>query len=514
MPRQETIERYRGAVARLCLAIAGCAGAVSGCGSDGEVDGDCLQSFTCELPPGWRCQGDSVPAPATEGTGVFVSASLGDDANRGTRDQPVRTLQKALSLTERGPKRVYACAEDFTEAVTVSSDVQIWGGFDCADGWRDDRGSGRTILRSGPDSIPLQVTSHIQVNALFADLRIEAASASRPGGSSIAMLAGKTATVEVCRSELIAGNGKDGVSGQDAALFPAEAGRPGNPGLDACSKDALSGGPFVVTACGDEESIGGAGGDGYASFGDDGYDGAPIPIPNPDGFGLGGTGETVDGECRVGAQGKSGADGAPGKSGLGLGTFTESGWAGIQGEDGKDGLPGHGAGGGGGSRGGALYCGSLPKGGASGGSGGSGGCGGAGGKGGGYGGASIGLVSVDATVNIHNVRIQTSNGGQGGAGGRAQFGGRGGIGGIGGAGNGGSKPGCDGGRGGTGGNGGYGAGGLGGHSIGVAYRTGGDPAQHDMDFSVGEAGHGGPAGNGLLAAGRGGDGKQAEYAGF
>jgi hypothetical protein len=312
--------------------------AASGCGSEPEVGDDCLLDLNCTLPPAWRCEGDSIPVRAADGRGVFVSASLGDDAYPGTSEQPVRTFHQAFALAARGPQLIYACAEEFTEVVAVSTGVEIWGGFDCTDGWRDVHGIRRTTLRADPGLIPLQIAGLVETTVLVADLRVEASSATSPGGSSIAMLVADKPTVVMCRGELIAGNGKDGAPGEDAPLAPAQKGRPGNHGVDACEKDPTPGGAPVAIGCGDIETIGGIGGDGNALSGSDGYDGLPIPVPNPDGWGLGGAGETADVQCHDGEQGKNGDDGANGPSGMsGLGVLTTSGWEGIQGKGGPDG---------------------------------------------------------------------------------------------------------------------------------------------------------------------------------
>ncbi|MCC6554913.1 MAG: hypothetical protein IT372_18220, partial [Polyangiaceae bacterium] len=61
--------------------------------------------------------------------GVFVSSSLGDDENDGSKTTPVRTLGKALTLAGFGDRRVYACAEQFDEAIQVLPGIAIYGGL-------------------------------------------------------------------------------------------------------------------------------------------------------------------------------------------------------------------------------------------------------------------------------------------------------------------------------------------------------------------------------------------------
>ena len=499
------------------LTALGCGMAASVCGCHAD---ECIETLTCTdgLLDDFACNADPALGPAENDCGVFVSSSSGDDANPGTRDKPVRTLERAISLARTGPLRVYACAEVFPEAVTVPSGVEVWGGLDCARDWSYLGGKNRTVLAPGPDLIPLQVEKGEEGRiSTLADLRIEAADASMPGGSSIAMLVLTGAAVELRRSELVAGDGADGEPGERGGEQPAKGGAPGNSGAAACSADSVLGAPPAITVCGGAQTLGGKGGDGNAARGGSGNDGQPEPVPNPDGLGLGGSGEVSGAQCLPGQVGENGTDGAHGLGGRGAGRITFQGWEGERGGDGGNGRYGQGGGGGGGSRGGSVACGlgpNKPKGGASGGSGGGGGCGGKGGRGGGFGGSSIGLVSFSGDVSLEATSIVTGNGGDGGTGGLAQLGGAPGVSGIGGSSVGGSHVGCDGGNGGSGGNGGYGGGGLGGASIGVAHLSGQLPGGHDVPIKTGMPGKGGPGGNEAVTGSAGEDGTKGDTLGF
>ena len=504
----------RSATVSLTLAVLGCGTTAGVCGCNPEA---CTQTHTCDSKPAVpECVADPASGTAEDGCGVFVSASLGDDASLGTREQPVRTLGVALSLAQSGSMRVYACAEVFPEAVTVPSGVEVWGGLDCARDWIYVGADRPTVLAPEPDLIPLQVKAGAGISTL-ADLRLEAADASMPGGSLIAMLVHPDAAVEMRRSELYAGDGAAGAPGQKGGDGPATGGTSGWTGGPACSADVVPGGPAVVTSCDDGDTVGGEGGDGNVSGGVSGLDGQPEPEPNPMGFGHGGAGETSGLQCIEGAGGLNGEDGAHAEGARGAGWITLDGWKGERGGHGGHGRPGQGGGGGGGSRGGTFYCGlgaDIPKGGASGGSGGGGGCGGKGGTGGGSGGASIGLVSFSGDVSLFATSIVTGNGGDGGNGGFAQLGGAQGLAGLGGASAGGSHAGCDGGKGGAGGNGGYGGGGLGGPSIGVAHLVGQPAALHGSAVQVGTPGKGGPGGNQAVDGSAGEDGLRGDTVAF
>ncbi len=72
--------------------------------------------------------------------GVFVSEQ-GDDNSPGTKDAPVRTLQRAIGLAahvrrhgQAPTRRVYACGGLFEEAISLPQGVDLWGGRLCAGG--------------------------------------------------------------------------------------------------------------------------------------------------------------------------------------------------------------------------------------------------------------------------------------------------------------------------------------------------------------------------------------------
>ncbi|XXY54495.1 hypothetical protein WME91_25525 [Sorangium sp. So ce269] len=528
----------RCALGASAVAAAGCGSAVSVCGC---FPYDCAEHVACGDPsaPGTEvepdapdmpsapadpgeipCHGDPRDAAPGNGCGVFASSSLGDDANPGTRELPVRTVRRAIELSRQGARRVYACAEVFPEAIEVPAGTQIWGGLDCAHGWAFVGERAKAELAPAPDLIPLRIEGG-GGTSIVADVLARSADAAQPSGSSIAALVLPGATVTLLRSVLAAGNGAAGARGEDGGEGAAISGADGLSGGDACSSDVVQGAPSVTTTCDDIASLGGSGGDGAVSSGDDGRDGLPEPLSNSMGWGHAGQGQTAGAACTDGMQGMPGTHGAHGAHGRGAagrgGMITRAGWEGIDGTDGAKGISGQGGGGGGGTLGGIMYCGvspATPKGGASGGSGGGGGCGGKGGQGGGYGGASIALISLSAGVTLHDTKLSSANGGDGGDGGAGQIGGEGGSRGSGGAARNGSLRGCDGGRGGQGGNGGHGGGGLGGPSIGIAYLLDPPEVLGTRALRVGEPGKGGAGGRPDMTELAGQDGAVAEMLSF
>jgi len=412
-----------------------------------------------------------------EACGVWVSASLGDDANPGTRLAPKASLTAAAAQAFDNNQDVYACGELWTEPLILSPSVSLYGGFDCEDGWTYRGEARRARLETGPGEIPLK-TSGAAGQRVIADFTIRAADAIVPGGSSIAVLVADPQIIHFLRCSILAGRGADGLDGEEMEE-PAMAGAAGIAGADACATVAGPGGAATETACGAEESSrGGKGGDGGAMLATDGEAGLPAPGEKDPGNpqdGDGGKGQTGAVGCTPGEPGADGVEGVSGEHVLSSkGRVSADGFTGQSGADGQPGTPAQGGGGGGASRGGAAVCGAATPGGAGGGAGGAGGCGGKAGKGGQAGGSSFAvllfLAGRDAT--FESCDLWVSRAGNGGDGAKGQPGGPGGEPGLGGAAQGSLQAGCQGGKGGTGGKGGGGAGGNGGHVFHIVYDGG------------------------------------------
>jgi hypothetical protein len=463
-----------------------------------------LECFWSRFPPGGSSSGGDGGTPPgcvpseenkniAEECGVFVSSSLAkDDSGDGSQAKPLKTLGAAVEIATGKGKPVYACAEAFVGSVTLANGIALYGGLDCSDGWTYVGAATKSVLVGDADEVALTIAKSAG-GAEVVDFRIQAADATKEGGSSIAVLVDGV-TAEFVRCDLLARNGAKGADGApgDPNGTSATGGAAGNAGKDACSDlDAmpgpdpkLAGGDQVTNDCAGELSIGGQGGDGNVTNGGGGDLGQSGSAGQP------GTGEPSMGmmwSCVSGSgegnNGSPGEVGTPGDGAKGPGTISASGYGGVSGSAGTSGKVGQGGGGGGGAKGG-MICppGSMAGSGASGGSGGAGGCGGLPGQGGRPGGASIALVSLNASVTLTDCSLSSSKGGDGGAGGDLQPGGAGGLSGFGGQGVGGSKAACDGGKGGAGGNGGPGGGGLGGPSLGIAYQ--GDPPKKQGKTTV------------------------------
>lgn len=432
-----------------------------------------------------ECVPSEASGPIASGCGVFVATS-GKDESSGSKESPVKTLGAAFAKAKEGGNRVYACAQTFTEAVTLDASVTVFGGLDCTAAWEYIGTTQRTTWTAASDQTPLHLASDVSLT--LEDVNIVAAEAMAAGGSSIAVIADAQSTLDVRRVDVSAGAGAKGADGES---FPGTAtdGATGSTGVDACTTAQAITAPAPVNRCGDIDSAGGSGGISETVQGSSGNSGLPQTTDN------GGAGEVAT-ACKLGTIGANGMNGEAGIGGSGLGTIGVTGYSGAPGGGGTAGATAQGGGGGGGSKGGtgSGKCTDATKAaGASGGSGGSGGCGGLGGNGGLPGGSSIGIVSLGATLVFEDAKIATQKGGTGGTGSEGQIGGAGAPGGNGGAVPGTAtmlKQGCKGGTGGTGGNGGKGGGGRGGHSLGIAH-TGVAPDFSGAAISFATGGEGG-----------------------
>ncbi|WP_437279884.1 hypothetical protein WME90_04825 [Sorangium sp. So ce375] len=430
----------------------------------------------------------------TEECAVFANASA-EAGGDGTKDKPYASLGEAIA--NANGKRVLACASGaFPESVTIGAEVEVIGGFDCGAGWTWSA-EARSALEGPADEIALTLTEGAS-GAKVRGFAVRAASATLPGGSSIGVAVADV-EAELAQVDVTAGDGMDGENGATPTEAP-QAGAPAGAVGNACG--LVLGGDPGVTTCEDGGTTGGRGGRGGTPGMDEGNgqrgeDGAPMPEPNPDEYGLGGAGQTnAAGNCRRGEDGEPGGAGVAGLAGSST-TLTLTGIAGGDGDTGTSGKKGQGGGGGGGAKSG-LFCrpgADIVEGpGASGGGGGAGGCGGKGGGGGKAGGSSVGILSLGTKLVLTDVTVAVGKAGKGGDGASGQPGALGGAGSAGGdrSGLGESIPGCDGGRGGRGGLGGSGAGGRGGHAVGIAYAAAPSEALA-VTFTPGTAGDGGNA---------------------
>jgi len=472
--------------------------------------------------------------------GIFV-AKNGDDAiGTGTIDDPVLTVQQGIELAIEGNRpHVYVATGVYSESVMLEPGIHVFGGYSVDFELRNPA-INQTVIMGLPyvADVPGAVNCiDIQdIPATLSGFHVFGGDAIEEGGSSYAIYVRNcNDAVKFVSNVVVAGNGRDGISGFDGGdgsvgkdgsvgegaydilhdkCVGGDWTEPGKGGKTTCDGIATNGGDGGSGVCPDfdesgtqpksipynqtqqaaewgKEGQGQSGGKG----GQPGYDGL---LSNGDGCSVCNVPKTPDGSAFLSSLGQPGKDGLDGANGATSFSCTSSNgnvsnglWVASQGGDGGSGS--HGSGGGGGGAGGGvetISCGgvSLVKYtdvGGSGGGGGSGGCAATGGKGGSSGGASFAvfIAGDPLATSLPQLKKNVFQTGFGGDGGR---GGAGGVGGEGGKGKTGGGSGEDkgsawcadaggfGGNGGNGGHGGGGGGGCGGPSYGI-YLFGSSP---------------------------------------
>lgn len=462
-------------------------------------------SSPTEAPPPPSTPQDNATPPPIGGqapVGVYVSSSQGQDDGSGSSVRPLKTLASAFAKAKEQGLRVIACAEEYTENVTLLDGVSAYGYYDCKKTpW--ERGAPRAVIRAAasPAVFAKGITQPTRLEGFEVRSPDGVSAPGAPAGSSVGVELHDAKSFVLSESLVHAGKGADGTDGEMAPVNVHLVGGKGadgveravascNPILQNCDKQVVPGPLATPAAC--TVGTGGAGGGGgagtwYSELGP-AYPGAPYfwngkPLAPGSADTASGGGPGVAGTS--GSRGADGPDGANGKWALGEGGFLVG-----DGTTGTAGKLGQGGGGGGGAQ---YYNGTAasPNDGSSyhrsstGGSGGAGGCPGQTAKPGTGGGASLGVVVFGGEVSIERSRIETSAGGRAG---RGFFGSNGGVAGGGGLAATLSGKGGDGGRGGTAGFSGHGAPGP---SIALAYKAP-KPALDTVDLAPGAGGAGWP----------------------
>ncbi len=423
---------------------------------------------------------------------IFVATS-GSDSNPGTMAQPKLTISAAIgTAAAQAKKQVLISKGTYSERVTLTSGISLFGQYDATTGWTRNT-SNITTIRNG-NTISGRMTAlegfNITSATTVAELDVQTLSTASTGVSNYAIYCSSCTALTLRGLTITAGNAGAGISGATGSAG-SSGGNGGNGGAGSCDTNAVgAGGSGGASSAG---RTGGNGGRGGLEGSNAGLTGAAGIGGTPGGFG--GSGGNPGGDGQNGTFGSSGSPGVNGSGGF-SGSVAGGFWASSAGNAGANGTPGNGGGGGGGGggEGGTFVNDGSGNGGGGGGAGGAGGTAGAGGTGGG---GSFGVFLISSTgIQLTGNTIASGNGGAGGAGGTGGTGGSGGTGGFGGTtcsaevGEGG-----DGGNGGAGGRGGHGGGGAGGPSFGVfRSNTTLSIAGNTISFGMGGVG-GASAGN-------------------
>lgn len=371
--------------------------------------------------------------------GIIFVREDGDDDAEGSREQPVKTLQRALTKAS-GREDIFAIliagSPEIKGPIVLNKAIDLIGGFDMT--FAPDSNARPTIVANkGPVVRIMELEDAMALHHLDVTL-----SQTPEDAPSWGIHVEKSPSLVLQEVKVILPAGKDGVDG--TAGTDGERGQMGFPGGDGTR--IAPGQPGLNMAC--PQADGGTGGRG----GDQGTAASQ--------------GQMSASGTQGGALGQNGQNGAPTTAAMPgeqatAWTITAGMWspgrAAMAGEKGQDGQGG-GGGGGGAASGGQ---------GGGGGGGGAGGCGGQGGQPGSSGHATLGVTLQDATLELRQSSLLLGDGGRSGLGGKGGQGAQGMMGGQGSLGASGGAQGGAGGQGSRGADGGRGGDGLAGESITV-----------------------------------------------
>ena len=284
----------------LCSALAG-VGFVYGCaGTNTDYAGNVVDAGTDDAggPPDFTCvkmPDEDLPDEAGLDTdcdgidgskdwAIFVSP-MGDDANLGTMESPVKTVTKALALASTNNKHgVYLSAGTYPESVKLVDGIGIYGGYDAASRWQRLM-SNKSIISGGVTAITatgLTKQTEVQQVTIRSANGAAGSAANIAGQSSYGVFAVNNTGLLVLRSNtIVAGDGGAGAVGTNGAVptTGANNGNGGNGGNGVSGGSNGGGGGSVGnSACGVPGGMGGAGSRGNSGGnGSDGAAYAPAP---------------------------------------------------------------------------------------------------------------------------------------------------------------------------------------------------------------------------------------------
>ena len=278
----------------------------------------------------------------TLATFVAPATSGGSDTNTGTKEAPVATLGKAITLAlTTSTHRVIACASTYAESLSLTVPVDdvglaLFGGVLCpggSDGGAAWTYTGAQAVVQAPGPGPALQATGLTMPLTLEDVELDGPTVTAPGSSSIGAFVSGVTSAAFTNVKFVAQNatnGADGTTGNNYADGGAL------PGIDATDAGP---GPAQTCACEDtSQTTGGAGG----------FDDAGAGRGSPAwGAGTAGANNVT---CTGGGFGFSGSEApavAPDGGAPTMGALGASGWTPSSGASGSNGLPGQGGGGGG-----------------------------------------------------------------------------------------------------------------------------------------------------------------------
>ncbi|MEZ4239124.1 MAG: MopE-related protein [Myxococcota bacterium] len=288
-----------------------------------------------------------------EAESIFLDPVNGFDTASGTtRNTPLRTLAAAMtaSVTQNRDWVLIANGTlDFTSGAGLFLEgVNLAGGYSATSAWSRSAANVPTIDVANTGKRLTGWTAPTE----WQQVKIQAASTTAIGGSSIALLLDGAVGPTLVDCQIIAGNAGNGSAGSTGGT--GGAGIDGTNGVDGCNNG--NGGICVVVGTCSLPS-GGLGGNACGAVNNGGRGGSPglggaAGNPGNGGVGPGGNGGPAGGSNGgAGSPGIRGDAGAPGNNGVGgasIGSFLPTGYFPAGGTNGTTGSVGGGGGGGGG----------------------------------------------------------------------------------------------------------------------------------------------------------------------
>ena len=388
----------------------------------------CAFSSSTDLPDDLFNDSNCDGIDGNASLAIFVSATTGNNSNPGTKALPKQTITAGIgAAVSAGKTQVYISAGTYTESITLSNGISLYGGYSASNSWSR---SAANIVNVTSSSNPGISGTSITIATTIDRINVTTSNNPVAGGSNYGVNCSGCTNLTIRYCTIIAGNGGPGSGGNNGSTGAAGS-NGGAGGQGSCDGNGSggAGGTAGFSSCG---RTGGAGGIGGGTSGFGSQNGTA---------GSGGTGGAVPGSG--GGTGNPGVGGGSGNSGVAATAGTNGGggsggsvvsniWITSQGSNGTNGGNGNGGagGGGGGSQTGTFIDDGFGNGG---GGGGGGGCGGTAGTAGNGGGGSFGIFLVNSTgITLSNNTINSGSGGNGGSGGSGAPGGIGGSGGSGG----------------------------------------------------------------------------------
>ena len=279
---------------------------------------ECLPTEGADHPDGLDHNCDGVDGDASL---AIFAAKNGDDANPGTQEAPMRTVQAAIdrALAE-GKRDVYAATGVYVQSVHLQPGVAVYGGYSSDFVQRDPLLFETALMGEAPTAAApgaVNAVALVEVGANPAKLEgfsVFGANNPSAGGASVGIYVRDTGAALVVRdNHVFAGSGGKGSNGG-----PGEAGFPGEDGAaGAAAKDVPSvgcpanaeqaGGAGGGNTCGGLAVSGGAGGWGICPDFDEtsAPPGCPLDtVQSPE--------DVATGAPGLGAEGTTGDGGSPG----------------------------------------------------------------------------------------------------------------------------------------------------------------------------------------------------------